>query len=50
MVMLALLLLIVVVGVFVVRSQLTGRDQHLQTRAVQPPVPPRSELDRWVSA
>jgi hypothetical protein len=50
MVMLALLLLIVVVGVFVVRSQLTGRDQHLQTRAVQPPVPPRSELDRWVAA
>lgn len=46
MVMLALLLIIVVVAVFVVRSQLAGRDHPTEARTVRLPAPPRSEIDR----
>ena len=49
MFLLALLLLIVVVAVFVVRAELTGRD-HLRTRSLDRSAPPRPGLDRWVAA
>ncbi|MBL8777495.1 MAG: DUF2157 domain-containing protein [Acidimicrobiales bacterium] len=50
MFLLALLLLIIVVAVFVVRSQLAARDHPIQTRTAHRPASTRDEFDRWVDA
>lgn len=50
MFVLALLLLILVVAAFVVRSQLAARDHPVQTRTAHRPASTRDEFDRWVDA